>query len=233
MDRYCTVRLPTPRNQSSRSRTTWHEALCDTKHSKTATNSHHLFPYMAHHPHTPKYIKTTPHTLSHTNPIVTTILFFPNPPPEANSHQTTHRSIQWLKNNTQLLARPPDILFLNNPFPVRIKSTCQGCGVNTTRLFCFLSNQKRLDGSTVDACSGCNTSLHTINHITEDCTANNHTRQLHNIYSMKALWENPIQSNISLRCSTVLVAVQWQLFSYTNYFGVSSFTCSPCSPSSE
>ncbi|KAG0725930.1 putative oxidoreductase GLYR1 [Chionoecetes opilio] len=40
-----------------------------------------------------------------------------------------------------------------------------------------------------------------IKHIMEDCTAHNHTGHQHNILSMKALWESPVQAMAFLRLS--------------------------------
>ncbi|KAG0711424.1 hypothetical protein GWK47_020637 [Chionoecetes opilio] len=100
-------------------------------------------------------------------------------------------------DNTQLLARPPDIHPSEYSLPREDR-------VHLARLRyrqhpALLSYQKRLDGSIADACPGCNTTPNTIKHIMEDCTVRNHTHQQHNIHSMKAPWESPVQAMTYLR----------------------------------
>ncbi|KAG0729668.1 hypothetical protein GWK47_029864 [Chionoecetes opilio] len=107
------------------------------------------------------------------------------------------RTARSLKDNTQLLARPPDIHPSEYSLPREDR-------VHLARLRygqhpALLSYQKRLDGSIADACPGCNTTPNTIKHIMEDCTVRNHTHQQHNIHSMKAPWESPVQAMTYLR----------------------------------
>ena len=65
----------------------------------------------------------------------------------------------------------------------------------------LLSYQKRLDDSADDTCPGCNTQTLNIKHIMEDCTAHIHTRQQHNIHSLRDLWESPVLAMTYLRAS--------------------------------
>ncbi|KAK3885147.1 hypothetical protein Pcinc_010628 [Petrolisthes cinctipes] len=168
-----------------------------------STNPHHPLHYMAQHPHMPRTIKTTPSTRYHSQ-----ILSSLTPcPPQTNLQkhihtQITHQSIQTLKNNTRLHARPPDFHPSESSLPREDR-------VHLARLRCghhpaLLTYQKRLDRAIVDACPGCNTAPHSINHIIEDCNAHNHTRQQHNIHSLRALWESPVQAMTFLRSSGLL-----------------------------
>ena len=155
---------------------------------------------MAEHPPTPRNIKTTPSTLYHTQ-----ILASLPPCPQQTSFQKhihtqiTHRSIQSLKYNTQLQARPPDIHPSESSLPRvdRVHLARLRCGHHPA----LLSYQKRLDETISDACPGCNTAPHTIKHIIEDCTAHNHLRQQHNIHSLRALWDRPVTAMSFLRDS--------------------------------
>ncbi|XP_076042756.1 uncharacterized protein LOC143026373 [Oratosquilla oratoria] len=104
----------------------------------------------------------------------------------------THRSINTLKDNTLLHARPPDIHPSESSLPRKDR-------VHLARLRCghhpaLLSYQKRLDDRAVNSCPGCNASPHTIQHIMEDCIIHNHARKQHNIHSIKDLWENPVSA---------------------------------------
>ncbi|KAK3884864.1 hypothetical protein Pcinc_010883 [Petrolisthes cinctipes] len=60
------------------------------------------------------------------------------------------------------------------------------------------------DGAIVDACPGCNTAPNSIKHIMEDRNVHNHTHKQHNLHSLRALWENPIQAMAFLRSSGLL-----------------------------
>ncbi len=163
-----------------------------------STNQHHPLHYMAEHPHTPRNIKTTPSTLYHTQ-ILSSL---PPRPPDTSFQkhihtQITHRSIQSLKNNTQLHARPPEIHPTESLLPREDR-------VHLARLRCghhpaLLTYQKRLDDSVADACPGCNTTPHTIKHILEDCISHNHLRQQHNIHSVRDMWESPVSVMAFLR----------------------------------
>ena len=165
-----------------------------------STNTDHPLNYMAEHPHTPRNIKTTPKTLYHTQ-ILSSL---PPRPPQTSFQkhihtQITRRSIHSLKDNTQLHARPPDI----HPSE---SSLSREDRVHLARLRCghhpaLLSYQKRLNDTVQDTCPGCNTAPHTIKHIMEDCTAHNHTRQQHNIQSLRSLWESPVSAVAFLRDS--------------------------------
>ena len=165
-----------------------------------STNQHHPLHYMAQHPPTPRHIKTTPSTLYHTE-ILSSL---PPRPPQTSFQkhihtQITHRSIQALKDNTLLHARPPDIHPSESSLPREDR-------VHLARLRCghhpaLQSYQKRLDDAVGDACPGCNTSPHTIKHIMEDCTQHNQLRQQHNIHSIRALWESPTSAMAYLRGS--------------------------------
>ena len=145
---------------------------------------------MAEPSHTPRTIKTTPRSLYHTG-ILSTL---PPCPPQTSLKKhihthITHNSINSLQNNTLLGAKPPEIHPSETSLPREDR-------VHLARLRCghhpaLLSYQKRLDVSRSDVCTGCNIAPHSIKHIIEDCTALEHTRQQHNIHSLKELWENP------------------------------------------
>ena len=149
---------------------------------------------MAHHPHTPRNIKVTPTIHYHTQISSSLPPYSPQISLQKHIHtQIAHHSI---KDKTQMLAQPQDI------YPSE-SSLYREDRVHLARLRCgchpaLLSYQKRLDGSIANACPGCNTSSHTVKHITEDCTANNHTCQQHNIHPMKTLWESPVQATVYL-----------------------------------
>lgn len=65
-------------------------------------------------------------------------------------------------------------------FPTKTESTSSGLDNVTTKL--YLAAEK--DSNTiVDTCSGCNTALHAIKNITEDCTAQDSIRQQHDMQS--------------------------------------------------
>jgi len=165
-----------------------------------STNQHHPLHYMTDHPHTPKNIKTTPCTRYHTQ-----LLSSLPPRPHQTSFQKhihtqiTRRSIQSLKDNTLLHARPPDIhpTELTLPREDRVHLARLRCGHHPA----LLSYQKRLDDAVGDACPGCNTAPHTIKHIMEDCTAHNHLRQQHNTHTLRDLWESPVPAMAFLRAS--------------------------------
>ncbi|XP_076029826.1 uncharacterized protein LOC143018351 [Oratosquilla oratoria] len=157
------------------------------------TNTSHPLHYIAEHPHTPRNIKTTPKDLYYAQ-ILSSL---PPQPPNTSlrkhiHNHITHRSINTLKDNTLLHARPPDIHPSESSLPRKDR-------VHLARLRCghhpaLLSYQKRLDDRVVNSCSGCNTSPHTIQHIMEDCIIHNHARKQHNIHSIKDLWENPVSA---------------------------------------
>ena len=147
---------------------------------------------MVHNPHTPINIKTTPST-HHTNSTITTTMSSPN-------QIFTPRSptVPSLKDNIQLLASPPDI------HPSELSIPCED-RIHLSRLWCrhnptLLTYQKRLDESVVDACPG---SSHLMKQITEQYTANSHTRQQDHIHLMKPMWENPVQAMVYLRSLTL------------------------------
>ena len=155
------------------------------------TNTAHPLHYIAEHPHTPRNIKTTPKHLYHSQ-ILSSL---PPQPPDTSlqkhiHNHITHCSINRLKDNTLLHARPPDIHPSESSLPRKDR-------VHLARLRCghhpaLLSYQKRLDDRIADNCPSCNTSPHTIQHIMEDCIVHNHARQQHNIHSIRDLWENPV-----------------------------------------
>ena len=144
-----------------------------------STNPQHPLHYMAEHPHMPRNIKTTPSR--HYTQILASL---PPRPPQTGikKHihtQITHSSINKLKNNTLLAARPPDTHPSETSLPREDR-------VHLARLRCghhpaLLSYQKRWDKSVVDTCPGCNSAPHTIKHIIEDCTTHHktHHRRLH------------------------------------------------------
>ena len=164
-----------------------------------STNPQHPLHYMAEHPHMPRNIKTTP---SHRYTQILSSLPPRSPQTGIKKHihtHITHRSIVTLKDNTLLRARPPDIHPSETSLPREDR-------VHLARLRCghhpaLLSYQKRLDDSIVEDCPGCNTAPHNIKHIMEDCTAHNHTRQQHNIHSLRDMWESPVQAIAFLRDS--------------------------------
>ncbi|KAG0716507.1 FGFR1 oncogene partner 2 [Chionoecetes opilio] len=82
-------------------------------------------------------------------------------------------------------------------FSIRVHLARLRCGHQPA----LLSYQARLDGPIVDACPGCNTAPHTIKHVIEDCNTHKHTHQQHNMHSLKALWQNPVQAMAFLRSS--------------------------------
>ncbi|KAK3882652.1 hypothetical protein Pcinc_012988 [Petrolisthes cinctipes] len=168
-----------------------------------STNQHHPLHYVAQHPHMPRNIKTTPSTRYHTQILSPLTPCTPQTNLQKHIHtQITHQSIETLKNNTQLHARPPDIhppeSFL--PREDRVHLARLRYGHNPA----LLTYQKRLDGAITDACPGCNTAPHSIKHIMEDCNTHNHTRQQHNIHSLRVLWESPVQAMTLLRSSGLL-----------------------------
>ena len=161
-------------------------------HAAASTNPEHPLHYMAEHPHMPRNIKTAPST--HYQQLLESLT--PRQPQTSlKKHihtQITHRSIQTLKPNNQLLTRPPDIHPSESTLPREdwVHLARPRCGHHPA----LLTYQKRLDGALLDACPGCNTAPHTIKHIMEDCTIHDHSRQQHNIHSLRALWESPVRA---------------------------------------
>ena len=164
----------------------------------SASNLQHPLHYISEHPNRPKFIKTTPRKLYHTD----TLAKLPPCPPQTSLRKhiythITHRSINPLKNNTMLGDKPPEIHPSESSLPREDR-------VHLARLRCghhpaLLGYQKRLDDSLSDVCTGCNTAPHNIKHIMEDCTALNYTRQQHNIHNMRELWESPGRAVAFLR----------------------------------
>lgn len=92
-------------------------------------------------------------------------------------NQITHRSIQSLRKNTQLLTWPPNI----HPY---LSSLFQEVSIPLTRLrdehhSALLSYQKWLVEAIVNACIGCNTALNTIQCLLENSTAHIYSPTTH------------------------------------------------------
>ena len=104
------------------------------------------------------------------------------------------------------LHSPQTSILPNPPLPVKTESSWLGCIVDATWLFWAI---KRVDESIADACPGCTRSSHTIKHITEDRTVNNHACQQHTIHSMNALWENLIQAMANLKNLGLFSLAAW------------------------
>ena len=157
---------------------------------------------MSNLPRTPRNIKTTPSTR-----YLTKLSELPPCPPQTSLHnhihtQITRQSIQSLKDNTQLHGRPPDIHPSESTLPREDR-------VHLARLRCghhpaLLSYQKRLDDSADDTCPGSITQTPNIKHIMEDCTAHFHTRQQHNIHSLRDLLERPAPAMAYLKATGLL-----------------------------
>ena len=165
--------------------------------ASASTNPQHPLHYMAEHQGTPRNIKKTP-SREYTRKLAT----LPARPPRTGikKHIHTHLTreyIEGLENNRLLHARPPEIHPSETSLPREDR-------VHLTRLRCghhpaLLSYQKKLDASIADVCPDCNTAPHSIQHIMENCTTHNHTRQQHNIHSLRDLWESPEQAVAFLR----------------------------------
>ena len=162
-----------------------------------STNPQHPLHYMAEHQGTPRNIKETP-SRQYTKKLAE----LPPRPPRTSikKHIHTHltsRSIGKLDDNKLLHAKPPDIHPSESSLPREDR-------VHLARLRCghhpaLLSFRETLDASIADVCPDCNTAPHSIEHIMENCNAHNHTRQQHNIHSLRDLWESPVQAVAFLR----------------------------------
>ena len=174
-----------------------------------STNQDHPLSSMANHTLPPRNLKTK--TTPHRRYVTEILSSLPPCPPNTSlkkhiHRQITHRSINSLKDNTLLQARPPEIHPSESELPHsdRVLRSMR-CGHHLA----LMSYQKRLDDAMVDAFPECNASPHSVSHIMEHCTSYDHLKTTHNIHSVRDLWDCPVQAAAFLRetgpgCQNVL-----------------------------